>query len=76
MMPVRCYTCQKVVGNKYRTFEAKLRALDATRRDEGCDEFPVQRIMEELGLHRACCRRMLLTHVPIVEKMLQYPETC
>lgn len=28
--------------------------------------------MDELGLNRYCCRRMMLTHVDLIEKLLRY----
>jgi DNA-directed RNA polymerase I, II, and III subunit RPABC5 len=28
--------------------------------------------LDELGLSRYCCRRMLLTHVDLIEKLLRY----
>jgi len=28
--------------------------------------------LTELGLQRYCCRRMVLTHVDLIEKLLQY----
>jgi len=28
--------------------------------------------LTELGLKRYCCRRMVLTHVDLIEKLLQY----
>jgi DNA-directed RNA polymerase I, II, and III subunit RPABC5 len=28
--------------------------------------------LDELGLVRYCCRRMLLTHVDLIEKLLHY----
>ena len=31
--------------------------------------------LDDLGLTRYCCRRMLLTHVDLIEKLLRYAET-
>lgn len=31
--------------------------------------------MNELGLTRICCRRMLLTHVDVIEDMIDYSST-
>lgn len=28
--------------------------------------------MDQLGLNRYCCRRMMLTHVDLIEKLLRY----
>lgn len=28
--------------------------------------------MDELGLKRYCCRRMILTHVDLIDQLLQY----
>lgn len=28
--------------------------------------------MDEIGLNRYCCRRMMLTHVDLIEKLLRY----
>lgn len=32
--------------------------------------------MDALGLKRYCCRRMLLTHVDLIEKLLRYGFQC
>ncbi len=61
IIPVRCFTCGKVVANKYESYVAKLQAGT---------EFAVA--MNELGLKRYCCRRMVLTHVNLIDKLLQY----
>lgn len=61
MIPVRCYSCNKIIANKWKTYkkdiEAGISAKDA---------------LDKIGLTRYCCRRMLLGHVDLVDKMLMY----
>lgn len=64
IIPVRCYTCGKVVGNKWPSYQRLL--------TEGMDNGEA---MTTLGLKRYCCRRMILTHVDQMDEMLQYEET-
>ena len=61
IIPVRCFTCGKVVGNKWDTF-VELLAQDV----------PEAAALDTLGLYRFCCRRMLLTHVDLIVKLLNY----
>ncbi|CAK4076740.1 unnamed protein product [Aphanomyces euteiches] len=61
IVPVRCFTCGKVLANKWETYLSLLRA-DYTEGDA----------LDELSLKRYCCRRMLLTHVDLIEKLLHY----
>ncbi|CAE6507566.1 unnamed protein product, partial [Rhizoctonia solani] len=61
IIPVRCFTCGKVIGDKWEEY-VKLLRDDVTEGDA----------MDQLGLKRYCCRRMVLTHVDLIEKLLQY----
>ncbi|CAM9292805.1 unnamed protein product [Ascophyllum nodosum] len=61
IIPVRCFTCGKVIGNKWETYLSLLQA-----------DFNEGDALDELGLKRYCCRRMVLTHVDLIEKLLNY----
>ena len=61
IIPVRCFTCGKVVGNKWDSY---LELLEA--------DYSEGDALDELGLKRYCCRRMVLTHVDLIEKLLNY----
>jgi DNA-directed RNA polymerase subunit N len=61
MIPVRCFTCGKVISTVWDDFKK--------RRNAG--ENP-GKVMDDLGITRYCCRRMLLTHKEIVDDLSPY----
>lgn len=61
IIPVRCFTCGKVIGNKWLTY------LELLHNGNSESES-----FAELGLKRYCCRRMLMTHVDLIEKLMEY----
>eukprot|EP00285_Hemiselmis_virescens_P010617 CAMPEP_0173388948 /NCGR_PEP_ID=MMETSP1356-20130122/11140_1 /TAXON_ID=77927 ORGANISM="Hemiselmis virescens, Strain PCC157" /NCGR_SAMPLE_ID=MMETSP1356 /ASSEMBLY_ACC=CAM_ASM_000847 /LENGTH=74 /DNA_ID=CAMNT_0014345971 /DNA_START=41 /DNA_END=265 /DNA_ORIENTATION=- len=61
IIPVRCFTCGKVIGNLWLKYLELLHG--------GMDECQA---FKELGLERYCCRRMLMTHVDLIEKLQEY----
>lgn len=61
IVPVRCFSCGKVVGSAYEEFAKRVQKGE----DPG-------KVLDSLGVTRYCCRRMLLTHVDLMEQFLQY----
>uniref|UniRef100_A0A6C0JT48 DNA-directed RNA polymerase n=1 Tax=viral metagenome TaxID=1070528 RepID=A0A6C0JT48_9ZZZZ len=63
MIPIRCFTCNKIIGNKWETYKTHLESGMSTS-----DAFA------EIGLRRYCCKRMFLGHVEIIDKLLLYSQ--
>jgi len=61
IIPVRCFTCGKVIGDKWDRY---LKLLQQDYREGDA--------LDALNLKRYCCRRMLLSHVDLIEKLLNY----
>ncbi len=61
MIPIRCFTCGKVIGDKWEDF---------TRRVKNGEK--PKDVLDDLGVTRYCCRRMLLSNVEIIDKVLEY----
>jgi DNA-directed RNA polymerase subunit N len=78
IIPVRCITCGKVIGDKYLYYK---REVEKKRKEMNLpDEMPILdvnsktiqktpegAVLDELKLIRYCCRRMLLSHVDLID---------
>ena len=75
IIPVKCFTCGEVIGNKYRFYLEEVRKKKlAQKKDtnkviyltsEYHEKTPEGEVMDDLGLTKMCCRRHMLTHVDI-----------
>lgn len=63
IIPVRCFTCGRLVGDKWEDFTRRVKA----------GEEPGE-VLDSLGIKRYCCRRMLLSHVDIIDEILLFHE--
>jgi DNA-directed RNA polymerase subunit N len=72
IIPVRCFTCGKIIGDAFeeytKRYEIYKKALDS---GEKVKETPKQ-ILDDLGVDRYCCRRMILTHVELIGESAPY----
>uniref|UniRef100_A0A6C0C753 DNA-directed RNA polymerase subunit N n=1 Tax=viral metagenome TaxID=1070528 RepID=A0A6C0C753_9ZZZZ len=78
LIPVRCFTCGKTVSDKWIPFIRKvndeknkettnIKDLDIDYINlETTDKSIEGKVMDELGLHRYCCRRMILGNVHLI----------
>jgi len=63
IIPVRCFTCGKLIGDKWEEFARRVKA----------GEEPGG-VLDSLGVTRYCCRQMLLTHVEVIDEILRFHE--
>ena len=72
IIPVRCFTCGKVIGDIYEQFKQRYeeykKTVDAGEKPK---ETPKE-ILDDLGLERYCCRRMILSHVDLISEAAPY----
>ena len=78
IIPVRCFTCNKVISDKWVPFIEKvsekkntntndIKDLDIEYIDLKNPNKSIEgQVMDELELHRYCCRRMFLGNVHLI----------
>jgi len=52
-----------LIGDKWEEFARRVKAGE----DPG-------KVLDDLGVKRYCCRRMLLSHVEVIDEVLRYYE--
>lgn len=77
IIPIRCFTCNKIIANKYQYYLDKKKEIDETTLLKTIDTNSIENglvkkteigeILDEIGMHRYCCRRMFLGQVDILE---------
>jgi DNA-directed RNA polymerase subunit N (RpoN/RPB10) len=78
IIPIRCFNCGFVLADKWRWYQARVEKLrqemklgsepiliDGTSKPDT----PERRACDELGISRYCCRKTLLTHRDLIEKI-------
>lgn len=61
IIPVRCFTCGRVIASDYEKYKARVAQGEAPRK-----------AMDALGVERICCRRMILGHVELLRESAPY----
>jgi DNA-directed RNA polymerase subunit N len=62
--PIRCFTCGAVIADKCEEY--------AKRVKEGKNP---AKVLEEMEIERYCCRRMFLSHVEVMDKIVKYRKS-
>jgi DNA-directed RNA polymerase subunit N (RpoN/RPB10) len=81
IIPVKCFTCGKVLADKYEYYKQKSKELEknidvdkmtiedinVNSADTYFDSTKKKDLLDKLGLNRICCRRHMLGHVDLIE---------
>ena len=58
IIPVRCFTCGKVVGSAYPEYATRVKNGETTKD-----------VLDSLGFERYCCRRMIVAHADLISEI-------
>jgi DNA-directed RNA polymerase subunit N len=61
IIPVRCFTCGKVVASAWVEYQQRSEAGEDPKA-----------VLDSLGLKRYCCRRMILSNVDLIDEVMPY----
>jgi DNA-directed RNA polymerase I, II, and III subunit RPABC5 len=74
IIPVKCFTCGKVLADKYPFYVREVRKIKSNSDDfskvtyltqSNMEKTPEGQILDKLKLTKICCRRHMLAHVDI-----------
>ncbi|MBD3253591.1 MAG: DNA-directed RNA polymerase subunit N [Candidatus Lokiarchaeota archaeon] len=63
IIPIRCFSCGTLIADKLKPY------LDLIEKGE-----PAEKAFEEVGLERFCCKRMIVSHVDLIDDLLRFPR--
>jgi len=63
IIPIRCFTCGKLVADKWEDFARRVKAGEEAGK-----------VLDSLEVKRYCCRRMLLAHIEIADEIIKFYE--
>lgn len=73
IIPVRCFTCGKVIADKVDYYNLEVEKLKNSNKKntnemyKDFDKIHSKQILDDLGLTRYCCRRNLIANVDLME---------
>ncbi|MGC8610003.1 MAG: DNA-directed RNA polymerase subunit N [Thermoplasmata archaeon] len=71
MMPIRCFSCGRVIITDYIKFQENVEKIRREKnRDPTSEE--IDEIFNSLGVNRYCCRRMIISHVDLIDDVIGF----
>jgi len=81
MIPIRCFTCGNVLGDKWVPYITELQILKSSSEEKIEDTLELKymdinlikqeksiegKLLDEMKIHKYCCRRMMLSNVHLI----------
>jgi len=58
MIPIRCFSCGKPLASQYEEFRKRVQNGEKA-----------EKVMDDLGIKRYCCRRMIFSQVDFIDEV-------
>ena len=73
IIPIRCYTCNRIVAGKWQPYVDKVKSYGGDAKEleyltTATTKSAAGRALDDLGLTRPCCRALFLGHVDLLKK--------
>jgi DNA-directed RNA polymerase subunit N (RpoN/RPB10) len=75
IIPVRCMNCGNVLADKWLFYQQKVKELSKSNSEpiymdgKTVPDTVERQVLDALGLKRYCCRKHMLTHVDLIDKI-------
>ena len=81
IIPIRCMNCGNILADKWLYYQKEVKARRAGKegsilymdgknmKQDELTSTPEYQVLQELGLIRYCCRKHMLTHVDLLDKI-------
>ena len=82
IIPVRCFTCHKVIGNKWDWFKKQRDIIASEKKLKPTTQSDIDitdsselyfsdnsegKLLDKMGLVKLCCRRHMLSHIDLID---------
>ena len=74
MIPVRCWSCGKVIAHVYEQYKQAIEEAKHTENEtlEAARERAAKKALGDLGIKRYCCRRMFVGQVDLIDDIAPF----
>lgn len=63
IIPIRCFSCGKPIGQLYKEYKEKVAAGDDAKK-----------VMDKLGLERYCCRSIFMGQIDLIDTAAKFKK--